>query len=302
MFNEQQSKYFISLSRTLSISRTAEEFQVSRQAVSKCIALMEEQFGSQLFERDKQNASLTEAGRLVLEYFIDSHERFDILKKRLSSIYDSTMKSLNIGFQDYLTIDIGFPSVFKSEGTKPFKASIDVCNHSPLVLLNYLMNKQLDVVIICKYLVSKLDLFEFRELKETPLYLLVSMRNSKVVPGASAADFIHEPLIVSRLKGENKPEFDERVRKYIALCKLEPSKIIVQPNLDSAYMAVKMGMGILICPSFSRFIGTHGVQAYDSGTEDALLCLWRKNDHNPIVNEFAEYLSERYHSDGRIAT
>ena len=298
MFNEQQRKYFISLSSTNSFSRTAEEFGVSRQAVSKCISSIEAQLGCRLLDRDRQTAALTESGKIVLEYMADSNDRLTALKKRLAYTGDDSSKTLNVGFQDYLTIDAGFPREFESRGSKSYRVNVDVYNNSPSVLLNYLATRQLDIVIIVRYLATTLDLFEVLELKRISLYLLVSLRNLKAVPDASAADFKGEPLIMARLKGESKAEFDERARRCIALCGLKPSRVIEKPNLDSAYVSVRMGTGILLCTPFSRFIDTYGVRAYDSGAEDDLICIWRKNDKNVFVKEYVEYLVNNYYSEG----
>ena len=61
---------FTSIARTKSFSITARELMISQQAVSSHIKTLEEEVGYTLFFRYGQNAHLTKAGELLLEYFL----------------------------------------------------------------------------------------------------------------------------------------------------------------------------------------------------------------------------------------
>ena len=62
---------FTSVARTRSFSITARELMISQQAVSRHIKSLEDELGFPLFLRNFQNVQLTDAGELMLAYFLE---------------------------------------------------------------------------------------------------------------------------------------------------------------------------------------------------------------------------------------
>lgn len=58
-------KYFLAVAREENIPRVAEQLHVSRPAVSRQIAQLEEELGIRAFERKGKRVTLTEEGRLL---------------------------------------------------------------------------------------------------------------------------------------------------------------------------------------------------------------------------------------------
>ena len=58
-------KYFLAVAREENITRVAEQLHVSRPAVSRKIAQLEEELGIRAFERKGKRVTLTEEGRLL---------------------------------------------------------------------------------------------------------------------------------------------------------------------------------------------------------------------------------------------
>ena len=64
----QQLRIFLSISRTLNFTRTAEEFFMSQPTVSNRIRALEEELGTPLIKRSSHHVSLTEAGAEYVGY------------------------------------------------------------------------------------------------------------------------------------------------------------------------------------------------------------------------------------------
>lgn len=58
----QQIRYFLVLAEELHFWKTAEKVYVSQSSLSRQIQSLEEELGVTLFERDKRNVKLTDAG------------------------------------------------------------------------------------------------------------------------------------------------------------------------------------------------------------------------------------------------
>lgn len=289
MFSDKQITYFISLGSTGSFSRTAENYNVSRQVISKSIASMEDQLGLRLFDRNGQRAVLTNAGELVNEFLSDELARFDILKEKIGNIKSRNVEGLVIGFHDYLSVGTDMSGFLHSANQK-FGVNIELKRYSPATLLKRLASKRLDMIVVSERYAADTEQYATLRLGERPIFLLVSKRHPKAVPDATLADFKHEPLIADIFEGENKSEFHDRILKESASFGLAPASIIEEPNWDSAYMNVIIGRGVMISAASSRFFNKDAIQAYDTGSNNALLCIWRKGANQDKAAEYAGFL------------
>jgi len=291
MFSDKQTRYFISLSSTYSFSRTAENYNVSRQVISKSIASMEEQLGLRLFDWNGRRAVLTKAGSLVYEYLTDEIARFDILKEKLGNIISKEAGSLTIGFHDFMSVGTDMQGFLKSANEK-YGVTIELKRYSPSNLFKRLASKRLDMIVVSERYAVNTEQFAKLRLGERSTFLIVSVRHPKAKPGATLMDFKNEPLIADILEGESKTEFNARIQKESLSYGLDPVSIIDEPNWDSAYMNVRMGRGVMISAASSRFFNTEGTLTYDTGAKDAILCLWRKDSHQEEAAGYAKFLKK----------
>jgi len=63
----KQLKYFLTLSDELHFWKTAEKVFISQSSLSRQIKALEDELGISLFERDKRNVKLTDAGVFLKE-------------------------------------------------------------------------------------------------------------------------------------------------------------------------------------------------------------------------------------------
>lgn len=74
-----QIEYFLTVSKYLSFTKAAEALYVSQPAISRRIAMLEEQLGIKLIQRTKRTVELTEAGRKFQSFF----EEYGVALKKL---------------------------------------------------------------------------------------------------------------------------------------------------------------------------------------------------------------------------
>jgi len=92
--NNLQIEYFLSLSETLSFTKTAIEKFVSQPAVSKQIAAMEHDLGVELFERSYKSIKLTDAGKLFADFYRKQRKDLDLLTNQVKD--RSKRKHINL--------------------------------------------------------------------------------------------------------------------------------------------------------------------------------------------------------------
>ena len=76
---ERQIYYFIHIMRYgMSFTKAAMALHISQPALSKHISILENKLGVTLLDTTKRTATrLTPAGKLLLDYFIESTEKFE---------------------------------------------------------------------------------------------------------------------------------------------------------------------------------------------------------------------------------
>ena len=88
---------FVLLARYLNYSKTAQELNLTQPTLSRHIVQLEEELGIQLFRRDRQSVSLTEAGAMFLPEAAGVMARYDAARRRLQEYRDGMAGSLTLG-------------------------------------------------------------------------------------------------------------------------------------------------------------------------------------------------------------
>lgn len=82
-------EYFIETSQHKSMSKAAEALYISQQALSRCIANMEQELGVELFSRSVKGIRLTEYGKYLYDLFAPQVEQFRKTLDEATAHFDS---------------------------------------------------------------------------------------------------------------------------------------------------------------------------------------------------------------------
>lgn len=82
-------EYFIETSQHKSMSKAAEALYISQQALSRCIANMEQELGVELFSRSVKGIRLTEDGKYLYDLFAPKVEQFRKTLDEATAHFDS---------------------------------------------------------------------------------------------------------------------------------------------------------------------------------------------------------------------
>ncbi|RYF85569.1 MAG: LysR family transcriptional regulator, partial [Chitinophagaceae bacterium] len=96
--NLQQIKYFLELSRELHFWNTSEKMFITQSALSRQIKALEDELGVQLFERNKRNVKLTEAGRFLQHEWRRLLTEIEGLHRHARQIHEGKYGTLTIGY------------------------------------------------------------------------------------------------------------------------------------------------------------------------------------------------------------
>lgn len=297
--NSNQIRYFIEVSERLNFTSAAEHLYMAQSTLSRQIALLEEEFGTQFFNRDKSGITLTPAGRIFYEEAKKSYEAERQLRISLDAASRGYEQNLKIAF---LEETVPNPRLIKAiqtlHGEHP---EIDIRIRVSDVHSLYLdmENGSIDVAMTLRHNVNVIKNIECIELSKDEMSLAII--SEYPLPEK-------EYLTAADLEGISKdmeflmlsPEvFTKQIEKQLrrTLESSNKGRLIEQVRFthSAASIAMHVVCGLAVTLAYdSHWLSTApGVSQYRvEGTIPTSIVLAYKNDNkNPALNAFRDTLS-----------
>jgi DNA-binding transcriptional LysR family regulator len=280
LFRDNKVKAFLSLAETLSYTKTAKQLYISQQAVSRCVASLEDELSTQLFIRTTRSVGLTAAGRLYYNLFNDLIRQYDERSKQIKlQTEGENAERIRIGIQSFLDPSQLIAVTGSMRKMQP-ELQIQVSCLTPSMLLEEFQRNATDAIIILDRFLPESFVAEKKELFTTPLYLLVSASNKAATARATYKDFLSLPFISDSLDGEDSLAHRARMEHDIERWKLTPQTIVWAYDLGAAVTYAELGYGILIDSNRSRITAGRNIKAYETEFTESIYILYRGNKMN----------------------
>ena len=104
-----QIRYFLAVSKTLNFTRAAEECHVSQPSLTRAIKLLEDEFGGELFRRERNLSHLTELGQRMLPLIQTCYESALGAQTLAKSIKKGDVASLRLVLSRTIDIELLMP-------------------------------------------------------------------------------------------------------------------------------------------------------------------------------------------------
>lgn len=170
-----QLRYFVAAAEEMGISRAAEKLHVSQPALSRQIALLEEELGAELFRRSRQRISLTPAGR----FFLPRAQRIlcDLAAaaQQVGEQFGGEQRTLRLGFIGAFLDDLVAPATRDFGRTHP-RTQVSLFELPPQGQIERLRAGELDAAILAN--------LEPRDQKRFRCVNLLRNRMAAVVPSS----------------------------------------------------------------------------------------------------------------------
>jgi DNA-binding transcriptional LysR family regulator len=142
-----QLRYFVAAAEELSMSRAAERVHVSQPALSRQIALLEDEIGVLLFDRVKKRIHLTDAGRFFLgkarQLLCDAESGI----QRTREEFGGVRRTLRLGFIGPFLDDLVTPAVREFQ-QRHAKSKVSLFDLPPSAQIERLRKHELDAAIL----------------------------------------------------------------------------------------------------------------------------------------------------------
>ena len=280
----QQIKYFLNLANELHFWKTAEKIFISQSTLTRQIKALEDELNVQLFERDKRNVKLTDAGKFLQKKWSTTINELDHIHKQAKKIDQGTSGFLSISYPGSIAFSYLPPFLEKLNTTLPdLKLELTEPtdeNHEKL-LLEY----ETDIA------------FNRDEIKNTHItsHKLFSESICIVVPTnhwlteknlGNFNDLKDEKFIISGL--HRSTYFPSLLRDLFNKNGFEPKTVIESDFGGMILNLVAQELGISILPYSYTFSKAQNVRFIKLNEEIDLFINWRKSDPNRTTQKVIE--------------
>jgi len=278
----RQVRYFLALAEELHFWKTSEKVFITQSALSRHIKSLEQELGVLLFERDKRNVKLTDAGTFLRGEFAKILIDLDSVTRRAKQIAAGELGTIRIGHPASITFSI-LPEIL-----------LGLAQKHPEIIAQMI---EADAVEVDSSLLThRIDLAFNREppgSADLESRLLLTENFALVVP-ASHRTVGERKIDISGLKDEwfvlpsldGKSEHAAQLRAIFQDAGFAP-RIRFESDFGATLLGlVAKGLGISVMPySYSHYL-TDEVRFIKIPATSSLYAVWRSKDRNPVLANF----------------
>lgn len=200
-------QYFVTVAKFENMSRASEQLHLSQPALSKSIALLEENLGVELFDRNGRAIKLNRYGKFFLERAENIIRDFKKAKDDLTTLVSPGYGEVSLGFMHTLGLEV-IPTVL-TEIRKVFpNMTFQLTQSNSSILMNKLQLGELDICLISSLEMN--DDVVWEKLWEEELFLIVPKQHPlQKKTKVKLAEFANEPFISIKKGNSLRKSVDE---------------------------------------------------------------------------------------------
>ena len=243
--NLSQIEYFLAVAEQLNFTNAAKSLYVSQPALSKQIALLEEELGTQLFLRNSRKVALTAAGISLEQDLKEIHKQLEQAKRRAMEIGKKEQRMIRIGCFDGIVIDDFLPMFYEHVRTVDEVMKISLYRGSFDEVRRTLEQDKIDILFTLEVSFTCGEMYHMRKLVRRSAVLVYS---KKLLKNGMERLGIEElgvfPLLV--LQQKISPKLYQNTLKNIKAVGIEQPIIFELENMATLRAYLEMGQGYTI--------------------------------------------------------
>ncbi|MFQ3239959.1 MAG: DNA-binding transcriptional LysR family regulator [Olleya marilimosa] len=277
----QQIKYFLGLAEELHFWNTAEKMFISQSSLTRQIQALEEELGFSLFERNKRNVKLTDAGKFLQKHWTKTIGELDQIQRQAKKIDQGDAGHVSISYPGSITFSFlpNFLEIIKTNlpDLKLELAELTDENHQKL-LLNY------DTDIAFSRDNIQHTNIQTVKLSTEPICIAVPSNHWLDKNSINNIDKLQqENFIITGL--HQTTFFSSLLRNLFNQLGFEP-KISIESDFGGMILnLVSKGLGISILPNSFKHSNFNNVRFIDLDQTIDLYMHWRKNEANKTITK-----------------
>lgn len=281
----QQIKYFLVLANELHFWKTSEKVFISQSALSRQIQALENEMGMTLFERDKRNVKLTDAGKFLQKHWTNTINELDQIHRQAKKIDEGVSGFVSISYPGSIAFKF-LPNFLETLNQNLPDLKLELIEPTDASHENLLLNYEIDIAFSRDH-IQHININSLK-LQTEPICLVVPDNHwLDTVELKNLNDLKDEKFIIAGL--HQKTFFASLLRTFFDRNNFQPKTIIESDFGGMILNLVSKGIGISILPWSFKFSKYKNVKFIKLDENIDLYINWRKNDPNKTVKKVLEY-------------
>ena len=240
-----QIRYFVEAARQMSFTKAAEQMFTIQQVVSKQVKRLEEEAGCPFFERRSGRLYLTEAGRILYDFWSRMLMEQEEALERARHTVQSSGRIIRIGTLAISSIQDRLAEAISTVSVQQPGQHFTVTNDSYRGLYQKLVSDELDCILSLEDENTGLsEAFEEQTFLEIWPAIVMARNHPLYREGVTAKELCDTTFYI--LSGRFSWHAEHNTLKYCSLCGFLPRHIEYFDDVGSMEMALYAGKGISI--------------------------------------------------------
>lgn len=282
-------KAFVVVAEELSFRKSAEILGMSQPPLTRLIASLEKELGTQLFERTTRSVYLTGAGILLLKEARDIASAIGRIETEVRAVGKMKSGGLKIGFSRtaFLT---RFPSIVEEFRNRFPKIKIDLLEESNHEVLKLLKEGLLDLAFSESSIQG--DGIKSHEISSESVGVFVPHKHPLAkYKEIQFHDLVDETIILHSRREAN--EFYDRISHLVKGTSKKPRTYVKTPG-ESCHVLVAMGKGVSLTVNGSWSAIPQNLRLVQiSNMFVPIRVFWRSDNSIPQLNSFLSLAIEK---------
>ena len=286
MLNEGLIQSFLTLADTLNFTEAARKLFFTQQALSKQIAKLEQELGSDLFQRDRNHVSLTREGEIYHAAFRESMRLVLEAREEVAKLHDLDSTLLTIGHLEMLGLPQAWKEFYHSFCVWRPEFEIRFLTFREPDLVGAILNGEVEAAI----LIYKPEDCRFSDLSYTELYEeSTNLCVHADYPGVRSAKHYYDLMNVPIFFSGTRPEDAEHRMREIGF----PSESIrYTSSLSAGMLEVELLKGATLVSDSCEFRNNSNLRFFPiPSARMRVVFAWKKGNTKKALNTFTNDLS-----------
>lgn len=240
-----QMEYFLAVAEELNFTAAAKSLYISQPALSKQIALLEEELDTKLFLRNSRNVVLTAAGKQFEQDLKEIRQQLEQAKSNAIRIGKTEKMTIHIGCFDGAIMEDFLPAVYQH--IQDFDSNIQIS----LFRGNFSENRkalekgEIDLLFTLDLDLPFADPYQVRRILKRRGALIYSEKSPLAQKNPiSPLDFANEPVLV--LNRQMAPGVSQNTVGHLKRLGITEPRILETENFATLFATLELGHGYTI--------------------------------------------------------
>lgn len=238
--NYEAYKVFYDVAKKESISKASQSLMISQPAISYQIKSLENQLGVTLFIRTKKGVTLTEEGKLFLNFIERGIQEFTNGENMLTNLKNLEYGTIRIGASATVAKHVLMPYLEIFHKKYP-KIEIEITNHLTENLLKELRNGNLDMLLLNLPMAETNDLDIIKVMKVQDSFVCNREYYEKIKQPLPLKELHKYPLLFQKSPSNTRAILDHYLKDNKVT--LTPKMEVVSYNLIMDFVKIGFGIG-----------------------------------------------------------